>query len=505
MLGYCHRVPAGPTETLRLAGPKKNAAGNGVRAYNLRRCPMQIVVLGAFMAAILASQEDVLVRTPEASWLTGVAAAVYVAGAAALARLGRGLTVRGLSRPGRWAGRFGGLVTLGSRVWLVIGSAGVVACGYGRWVSDHLGGQSGMWGPLPQAAAKAAMVAPFVAAVLLLWLADYGLVRRLRQLVTDDGDTPPAPFWGRTQYVLHNLRHHLLFIAVPVGLIVVLADVLEFYLAGRIDPQLLAALTLTVAAGVFVMSPMLIVRIWKTRRLPDGPLRRDLERMARELGFAYRDIRLWQSGGVIANAGVMGLARPVRYVLISDALADRLTGRQVQAIFAHEAGHVLGHHIPFMVLFVLVASMSCWLLTAGAVVLLGANEHVAQPAAFAIVTAAGALAFGWISRRFERQCDVVAAWAGACHEDGRIPQTAVALYADALYQVARLNGMNPAQRNWRHGSIRSRICYLQQLAECGRTRQDIDTVVYRIKWALLAAVLLSCTAVAAAAWLEYLA
>ncbi|HAU38600.1 MAG TPA: Zn-dependent protease with chaperone function, partial [Phycisphaerales bacterium] len=68
--------------------------------------------------------------------------------------------------------------------------------------------------------------------------------------------------------------------------------------------------------------------------------------------------------------------------------------------------------------------------------------------------------FGWVSRRFERQCDVQAAWAmsGAAPGDRAavITPEGAATFAWALQQIARLNGIAPEQFNWRHGSIARR-------------------------------------------------
>ncbi len=120
-------------------------------------------------------------------------------------------------------------------------------------------------------------------------------------------------------------------------------------------------------------------------------------------------------------------------------------------------------------------------------------QWAGETAALVLLAAAWAGGFGWISRRFERQSDVIAAWAGACREDGQIELESAAVFAHALQQVAMLNGMPTTQRNWRHGSIAGRVDYLRHLTAAGGTRRQIDRVVRRIKIGLLCA--LACAAI----------
>ena len=102
--------------------------------------------------------------------------------------------------------------------------------------------------------------------------------------------------------------------------------------------------------------------------------------------------------------------------------------------------------------------------------------------------------FGMLSRRFERQADVFgASLARPAAMDGQ-PETAamstegVELFGNALLAVARLNGIRPTQRNFRHGSIKRRLDYLAALHNSGEGRARVDRSIRRIKlavWALL--------------------
>jgi len=89
--------------------------------------------------------------------------------------------------------------------------------------------------------------------------------------------------------------------------------------------------------------------------------------------------------------------------------------------------------------------------------------------------------FGFVSRKFERQADVFGCRAVSCgragcppHLDpngasGDVPATAalcpvgIRTFANALANVATLNGMEHGRRSWRHGSIARRIAFLEGL------------------------------------------
>jgi hypothetical protein len=128
----------------------------------------------------------------------------------------------------------------------------------------------------------------------------------------------------------------------------------------------------------------------------------------------YRDILLWRTQNNMGNAAVMGVLPRVRYVLLSDLLLERMDDEQIEAVFAHEVGHVIHRHMTWFVVFFVV-------FFAG----LAALESIFQSdikrmvdqfgegtlGLITVLGLAGAflVLFGYISRRFERQADVYAA------------------------------------------------------------------------------------------------
>ncbi|MCH7592508.1 MAG: M48 family metalloprotease [Planctomycetes bacterium] len=341
------------------------------------------------------------------------------------------------------------------------------------------------------------VLSPFLASVLAIWLGMYPFERAVRDQVVldpgepaDDGRLP----WRLRSYLEFNLRHHFFIGAVPMTLILCGANLARGYekaLVARtgVDwaPDALLGL---VAAGVFVLSPLMLRRIWKTAPLEDGPLRDRLETICRRIGLRCRDILVWHSDGVMINAAVMGLFARVRFVLLSDALLETMDTRQIEAVFGHEAGHVRHRHIQHFLVFAFVG----WLAVVGMMELLArvAIEAEWDQAVSAVgiqtVSVVGAvlfwgIGFGWISRRFEREADLFAAKCvtpdvAQCREPcsvhldepappdvkNRVCATGASIFTSALDRVAVLNGIPHEENSWRHSSIGFRIRFLQSLA-----------------------------------------
>src|SRR5205807_2026386 len=107
----------------------------------------------------------------------------------------------------------------------------------------------------------------------------------------------------------------------------------------------------------------------------------------------------------------------LRYVFLSDRLLDDLTPDEVEAVFGHEVGHVRHGHLLYYALFLSLSlavlglgwELGDLLLTAGTET---AVTHSTDGDAWSMVPQvllAGAyvfMAFGFLSRRCERQADV---------------------------------------------------------------------------------------------------
>jgi len=348
------------------------------------------------------------------------------------------------------------------------------------------------------------MLAPLLTAMVGCWAgmypADQALRRQSLWHALADARAP-RPAWGLGGYLLFQVRHQMLMIVAPLSLIVAGQDLLDRWR----DPLFrwtglyyTADLLLVVVAGaVFLIAPLMLRYIWSTRPLPDGPLREALESISRRARLRYRQILLWRSHGMIANAAVMGLAPPVRYVLLTDGLLEQMDRRQIEGVFGHEVGHVRLHHITYYLIF----AAGTALLTAA---VLGAFERAwpglldldyQQVLALLMMGAMWVGVFGWLSRRFERQADVYGVGLLAAEiERARVvpgepdPRVEAAdVFARALLTIAELNGINPAARSWRHSSIASRGAFVRRLAACPADAVRFEQMLRRVRTGLLVA------------------
>ena len=336
------------------------------------------------------------------------------------------------------------------------------------------------------------LILPFVVMESLKWYCFYPVNRFVRENIMmgqlSEG-LAARPVWTRRQYMSFHIRHGMLIMLIPMLLILSLKDGVDLawghWFAAGIEP---AADELNIfneglvglgAGVIFLLAPLLLRRIWLTRSLPGGPLRERLEEFCRQIKLKYRDILLWDTYSAVANAAVMGLIRPLRYVLLSDALIENMSDEQIEAVFGHEAGHVKQHHIFFLLLFFANAMFLMFLLFN--LMSLLPEKVISQIedsgewgewmfTGFTLILMGGWLIlFGWLSRRFERQADVHGAWVvgnegNPAGDTSNLSEHGVMVMSAALRRIALLNGVSMASRSWRHSSLNSRVAFLQQLA-----------------------------------------
>ncbi|MEC9372307.1 MAG: M48 family metallopeptidase, partial [Planctomycetota bacterium] len=265
------------------------------------------------------------------------------------------------------------------------------------------------------------------------------------------------------------------------------------------DPEsltiILGAAQLLGVATIFAISPLIIRVIWSTRPLPDGPLRDELLELCRRHRVGCSNILLWNTHGLLMNAAVIGVIGRLRYILLSDALLERLDPEQIAAVMAHEVGHVRRRHIPWL-LISLIATLGLTFvaivfpLRFAADLLLGSPSYLAESileiVGFLASLTIGLFAFGFISRRFEKQADAFAVqhlsgMTAHSPEDPLITEDAVEAMAGALHTVALLNHIPRERFTWRHGSIAQRQRAIRTLAGLPVSATPIDRSVRRLK------------------------
>ncbi len=452
-------------------------------------------------------------ETPPEYWLTSaddvLGTALLASGLVSVIGLAAGLltwqTRRKLrSVPGSYAPHlFHHRVMTVLRLLLILGFAALVMCT--SWPDWFAFGARSPW---LQIIGDMIVLVPFVLGSVLLWMASYPLDRDLRgqgsqHLAGDD--------WSLQSYLDFHIRHQLLVVAVPMLIILFVADLTRGYedqlilWGGSVFvPEVVLG---TAAALVFVISPMLLCRIWRTETLAPGPVRDRLEALCQRINLRFRDILLWKSDGVMINAAVMGVFAPVRYVLLSDALLSGMTPGQVEAVFGHEAGHIRHRHITHFLVFAFVG----WVVVVSVMEGLACLSLQHDPwfqMSLSMIEGVGlvvtgifwGLGFGWVSRGFERQADLfgarcVASSAEACHapcsvhlgsgscaeEPERVCSGGAAVFASALERVAALNGIPRDEPSWRHGSIGRRVRFLAKVADDPACAVRFERQMTRVK------------------------
>jgi len=410
--------------------------------------------------------------------------------------------------------------------WMAVG---VFALHWGAAVMQPLAGV--LHWPIDTPAALIGVL-PALAAWAGLWWSQFPADRALREqslLLAFDQELTLVPPPGMWDYLASHLRIDLLFLLVPILLVLLLHDCMSLAMWGLhwIDAQgaaigplsdnAIAALDLLPVMIVFVLAPELLTRVLQTQRLPASPLLAKLQSMCRDAGVRYRAILLWLTHNNVGNAAVMGVFPHVRYVLLSDLLVESMTDEQVEAVFAHELGHVVHRHLLWYGALMLLLLLA----TCGPLQSLTDWVHPHLPTwandtlPTVLILGAFVAIFGFYSRAFERQADVYAArtvealkmrrrvYAPADENEREnadwskddVPDLAPAvgpdgsaLFASALRRAALINNIPTEARNFSHDSIANRIDHLRWLSQNPTRTIVFEQSVRRLCWILAAAI-----------------
>lgn len=360
---------------------------------------------------------------------------------------------------------------------------------------------SGLPAVLSEAGGKALVVSAFafsgIATTLATYFNSWSIERRLREATLMrmlDGARPVHALPSRAAYVLAQARSGLLPMLGPLLVPLAFAEIARA-LAVAFAPEHaeLAQLAGAVSGAIllFVLVPIVVPPLLGLRRLAAGEMRDDLESLAREARLGVREIWVWPTEGMVANAAVMGLFPGLRCVMLSDCLLESMPRAQVRAVMAHELGHVRHRHLPWMVGVILgcwtIAAIAATLLADGVLPLLpppdpdagrDAPLEAVELVRDVVALAGGLWLFGFASRRFERQADTYAVQLLSAGEgSGLATEGAVEAMRGALASVAYLNHVPAERSSWRHGSIAWRRDYLAGIIGRPLDGMEIDRIV----------------------------
>ena len=181
----------------------------------------------------------------------------------------------------------------------------------------------------------------FVLYLSVVWAFSHGLYQKLYK--TD---------LSRRSYVISNISFSIPVI-LPWLLLSGIADIinlLPFELPKRLLSTTKGEVIYFIVFLVAVVSvgPVLIKTCWRCKPLEPGFIRERIENLCQRAGLKYTDILYWPVfGGRMITAGVMGLINKFRYILLTNALLNLLEPEEVDAVIAHEIGHIKKKHLLF--------------------------------------------------------------------------------------------------------------------------------------------------------------
>ncbi|MFW6011049.1 MAG: M48 family metalloprotease [Desulfosalsimonas sp.] len=225
---------------------------------------------------------------------------------------------------------------------------------------------------------------------------------------------------------------------------------------------------------IAIFGPALIQLFWGCKPLKRSDIREKIENICRRAGVAYREIVIWPLfGGRMITAGVLGLVSRFRYILVTPALLRYLSPVEIEAVMAHEIGHVKHKHLLFYLFFFagyLVISFAVLDLLAYGSIYIQMTAGLAgyfEPGNQTFVSIIFSIAmitiflvyfrfvFGYFMRNFERQADIYVY---------NIMDSAAPMIS-TFHKIAATSGQSPEKPNWHHFSISERIGYLRKCEE----------------------------------------
>lgn len=441
---------------------------------------MQLAILAAVLAALAAGDPTATSPVGGVAWRLGLAvAASLVAPLAAF--VGTQRLVAGLELAGQDADREARLARLQARViglWLAAALVVLFVAGWPQIVRSNWA--LAAW-PLVD---ELAILTPILAPLVVLWAVFYRLERAAQLVVFRARKLDPPPPRLRAYLWLH-VRFHLGLVVLP-ALVVISAQ--EFLAAYEIDLTSGGAalwLGIPIVAGILLLMPLAVRRIWRTTSLPHGELRNRLTTLCHERNCPVRDLLIWHTDGYVANAAVVGLSRWLRYVLLTDALLARLSADEVAAVMRHELGHLRRRHLPLRLALLALpivwwaAIKTAWpaidTMVSQRIEGLGLSSSLLASTLIPLAMLVYAVVVvGWYSRLLEHDADLE-----ACLDSrGAIDAPAT---ADFVHALTRLLGSGPESRlaQWLHPSLAQRLRFLQRAAN---EPQFATPFRQRLKW-----------------------
>ena len=310
----------------------------------------------------------------------------------------------------------------------------------------------------------------FVFYLAIVWACAYGPYRMFN--TTD---------LSRRAYILGNISFSIP-VLIPWVLLSGIADIINampFELPKRFlsttEGQM--AYFLVFLFAIAIVGPAMIQKFWRCKPLETGYYRRRIENLCQKAGMEYANILYWPIfGGRMITAGVMGLIKKFRYILVTGALLQFLEPEEIDAVIAHEIGHIKKKHLLFYLIF-FVGYMLVSFATFDMLIYfiffaepiysflnsIGIEQATVTSSIFSLIIILIFLIyfryiFGYFMRNFERQADT---YVYALFDSAQP-------LISTLEKIAVTSGQPRDKPNWHHFSIKKRVDYLKK-CEADRT------------------------------------
>jgi len=222
---------------------------------------------------------------------------------------------------------------------------------------------------------------------------------------------------------------------------------------------------------VAIIGPAIIQKFWRCKPLENGDARRQIDFLCKKAGLKYANILYWPAfGSRMITAGVMGLIKNFRYILVTGPLLSFLEPDEIDSVIAHEIGHIKRKHLIFYLIFFagyMLLSYSTYDLIIYLIIFsepvlklitgMGLSRTTTISTMFSIAEICIFLiyfryVFGYFMRNFERQAD--------CYVYTLFDNAKPLI--STFKKIIVTSGQSPDKPNWHHFSIRERIDYLNK-------------------------------------------
>ena len=232
--------------------------------------------------------------------------------------------------------------------------------------------------------------------------------------------------------------------------------------------------------------PPLVRWLWNCTPLPPSQLRDEMETFFRKQKFSS-EILVWPLfEGQVITAGIMGILPRLRYLLVTPALLNTMNKDELEAVLAHEIGHVKKKHLILYLLLFLGFSIFASAAAGPLPFLYLSSEwfynvtdrlNLSPENVLAVFSAVPVLLlmvlyfrylFGFFIRNFERQADLHVFKA----------QGQGSALISSFEKIARLGGNIREQKSWHHFGLGERIDFLERCEQDKSLLRKHDLKVY---------------------------